>query len=330
MADRTNLPPTLLPPLFLARRRVIIACTNCRKRKIRCLTPEETPVNPCDRCTKKGLKCEYITISNQEADSNKSVASEAEASGRGSSFSSPETFPRMNVANPSGLTSHIHPRVYPSNPPPNHLHGSLPNLQYRQPQDLNPGPGYSASSGYNGAPSSSFPVTLQPNPYLYPSRHFTPMPGYSANPGREQSMGAPYGEHHWERHRRAREGNISEFPEEALYLIGGESTKHSLKMGYATGVTQNDNTLHTYLYYSATSRPRVPFGTSAFGVIISACCEKEGYYLIQQVKVLHSPVTTYFAIHSQVFEKMFRGLIESCIRFGMLDTTTAELHFEIL
>ncbi|KAJ7861451.1 hypothetical protein B0H14DRAFT_3445376 [Mycena olivaceomarginata] len=66
MADYTPVPPAFLPPIFLARRRVIIACAHCRKRKIRCITPEDPPQNPCGRCTKKGLKCEYITMADQK------------------------------------------------------------------------------------------------------------------------------------------------------------------------------------------------------------------------------------------------------------------------
>ncbi|KAF7318679.1 C6 finger domain [Mycena chlorophos] len=58
-------PSAELSALFTTRRRVIIACTNCRKRKIRCMTSEESPVNPCERCEEKGLRCEYVTITDQ-------------------------------------------------------------------------------------------------------------------------------------------------------------------------------------------------------------------------------------------------------------------------
>ncbi|KAJ6570866.1 hypothetical protein DFH09DRAFT_1079848 [Mycena vulgaris] len=40
-------------------RRTIVACSNCRKGKIRCLTTEQPPKNPCARCVKKHLPCEY-------------------------------------------------------------------------------------------------------------------------------------------------------------------------------------------------------------------------------------------------------------------------------
>ncbi|KAJ7054312.1 hypothetical protein C8F01DRAFT_502492 [Mycena amicta] len=44
------------------RTRVAIACRNCRRRKIRCNTSEDPPVNPCQRCRAKGLNCEYIEV----------------------------------------------------------------------------------------------------------------------------------------------------------------------------------------------------------------------------------------------------------------------------
>ncbi|KAJ7068180.1 hypothetical protein C8F01DRAFT_594701 [Mycena amicta] len=44
------------------RRRAMIACTNCRRRKIKCVTTEEPPRHPCERCTKRDLPCEYVAV----------------------------------------------------------------------------------------------------------------------------------------------------------------------------------------------------------------------------------------------------------------------------
>ncbi|KAF5369840.1 hypothetical protein D9758_001137 [Tetrapyrgos nigripes] len=44
------------------RRRAQIACRNCRKRKIRCVTNEEPPHDPCERCTRMSLVCEYVAV----------------------------------------------------------------------------------------------------------------------------------------------------------------------------------------------------------------------------------------------------------------------------
>ncbi|KAF7303972.1 Zn(2)-C6 fungal-type domain-containing protein [Mycena indigotica] len=54
-----------LPSVFTTRRRSIIACTNCRKRKTRCFSTEDFPENPCERCEERGLKCRYTTINDQ-------------------------------------------------------------------------------------------------------------------------------------------------------------------------------------------------------------------------------------------------------------------------
>ncbi|KAJ7604325.1 hypothetical protein FB45DRAFT_957325 [Roridomyces roridus] len=45
------------------RRRAFIACTNCRRRKIKCVTDAET--DPCDRCVRKGLGCEYVLVGDE-------------------------------------------------------------------------------------------------------------------------------------------------------------------------------------------------------------------------------------------------------------------------
>ncbi|KAJ6626177.1 hypothetical protein B0H10DRAFT_1999303 [Mycena sp. CBHHK59/15] len=47
--------PTPTLTVFTKRRRVYIACTNCRRRKIKCMTSKEGPNDPCNRCYKNGL-----------------------------------------------------------------------------------------------------------------------------------------------------------------------------------------------------------------------------------------------------------------------------------
>ncbi|KAJ6571024.1 hypothetical protein DFH09DRAFT_1079992 [Mycena vulgaris] len=48
------------------RSRVYIACIHCRKRKIRCITDEKGPLNPCERCARRGLNCEYLSVGEQD------------------------------------------------------------------------------------------------------------------------------------------------------------------------------------------------------------------------------------------------------------------------
>ncbi|KAJ7598838.1 hypothetical protein C8J56DRAFT_175199 [Mycena floridula] len=51
-------------------RRATIACRNCRKRKIKCETQENPPWNPCERCVRKKLQCEYITVADDPSSAN--------------------------------------------------------------------------------------------------------------------------------------------------------------------------------------------------------------------------------------------------------------------
>ncbi|KAJ7903195.1 hypothetical protein B0H13DRAFT_2335153 [Mycena leptocephala] len=48
------------PGPYVKKRRTIIACSHCRKRKMKCITTEQPPKNPCAYCAKKRLHCEYV------------------------------------------------------------------------------------------------------------------------------------------------------------------------------------------------------------------------------------------------------------------------------
>ncbi|KAJ6452482.1 hypothetical protein C8R45DRAFT_1113037 [Mycena sanguinolenta] len=159
MADYPTTLPPFLSPIFLTRRRVIIACTHCRKRKIRCLTPEDPPQNPCDRCAKKGLKCEYVTIANQrdEASTNKTAPIER----RRQASPSPPAGPRH--ANYSHSSRPIDPH-WGGNAGHDHW------TPHTHAHELNP------SSEYRYHPYRTHPPrTLQPHPYLDLARDLAPI-----------------------------------------------------------------------------------------------------------------------------------------------------------
>ncbi|KAK7050747.1 hypothetical protein R3P38DRAFT_2503291 [Favolaschia claudopus] len=199
MDDSTRLPPSFLPPIFLTRRRVIIACTNCRKRKVRCLTPEDPPSSPCDRCIKKGLKCEYVTISNQrdEASTNKSAPVESESSRshsssppvgahrRGGSQSTRPVDPHwMGDANP-------HARRQPA---PGNLYSNqaFPSASHSQ-------QAYNNNNGQMGGYPSATSAT--PRPYFDPNLTLPPIRRYTSQdilraPVADSSM---YGASQWDR-----------------------------------------------------------------------------------------------------------------------------------
>ncbi|KAJ7096027.1 hypothetical protein C8R43DRAFT_264629 [Mycena crocata] len=52
--------------LFTKRRRAHVACTHCRQRKIKCVTPDENAYTPCSRCTKRGFACSYVSVAAQQ------------------------------------------------------------------------------------------------------------------------------------------------------------------------------------------------------------------------------------------------------------------------
>ncbi|KAJ7662447.1 hypothetical protein B0H17DRAFT_318555 [Mycena rosella] len=58
--------PSQVSPLSPPHRRKPIACSNCRKRKIKC-TPSNPShdLEPCSRCLRRGFRCEYMTVSQQ-------------------------------------------------------------------------------------------------------------------------------------------------------------------------------------------------------------------------------------------------------------------------
>ncbi|KAJ6572432.1 hypothetical protein DFH09DRAFT_1277392 [Mycena vulgaris] len=62
-----QLPPDSATPFFIRPRRTYLACLNCRKQKIKCLTAGED--TPCERCTRRGLECEYKAVSEVQANS---------------------------------------------------------------------------------------------------------------------------------------------------------------------------------------------------------------------------------------------------------------------
>ncbi|KAJ7073314.1 hypothetical protein B0H15DRAFT_957299 [Mycena belliarum] len=64
----TAAPSSLRTPILM-RRRAPIACSKCRKRKIKCepsSSSSDAPDGPCARCLSRGFRCEYISVSEQE------------------------------------------------------------------------------------------------------------------------------------------------------------------------------------------------------------------------------------------------------------------------
>ncbi|KAF8148134.1 hypothetical protein K438DRAFT_1989316 [Mycena galopus ATCC 62051] len=123
-ASRT---PQTDAPYATQRRRTMMACVNCRRRKMRCITTEQPPRNPCARCTKKGLNCEYVSADRDDDSSANQSSSE---------------FPESSA----------HP-ARPPMPPPSRATQSWPN-----PSDFSRGPGTAPPLPYTGPP----PLHMRP------------------------------------------------------------------------------------------------------------------------------------------------------------------------
>ncbi|KAJ7032211.1 hypothetical protein C8F04DRAFT_1185267 [Mycena alexandri] len=106
-------------PLTLIRRRTLIACSNCRRRKLRCIPAEQQPPNgPCTRCLKRGLQCEYV------------------ATTESNSPHTPE-YPSSDIPESQAM-----PR--PSPPDSSYGRGAAPPLPYTLPPPRNNAPRYSS------------------------------------------------------------------------------------------------------------------------------------------------------------------------------------------
>ncbi|KAJ6490510.1 hypothetical protein DFH09DRAFT_1338657 [Mycena vulgaris] len=60
-----NSPPDSTIPWLMPAKRTYLACLNCRGRKIKCISADET--KPCARCAAKSLVCEYMAVSEEQA-----------------------------------------------------------------------------------------------------------------------------------------------------------------------------------------------------------------------------------------------------------------------
>ncbi|KAJ7771301.1 hypothetical protein DFH07DRAFT_953470 [Mycena maculata] len=180
--------PPLHPPArsTAKRRRTIMACTNCRQRKVKCITTEQPPKDPCARCTRNQLTCEYVSMVEQEEYLI-------------SATQTPE-FPNMG---PTPSLTWLPPTMAH-----NGLqgHGMAPRLPYTGPPPAGRRPRYSNQS-ISGVPGG-YPDLSLPDPSQEPAdtRYSNPSaPSHSRSqhsvdlyPGPSQSMDPrSYGSHLW-------------------------------------------------------------------------------------------------------------------------------------
>ncbi|KAJ7469045.1 hypothetical protein FB451DRAFT_1478841 [Mycena latifolia] len=155
-------------PYALRLRRTTRACFNCRKMKIKCRPPDETARTPCERCIRRGLVCEYISVTEREEE----FASDEHAA------------PATSYGSRRGDRS-APPLPYTGPPPigqrPRFAEQPLPDLSLPT-AAAPPPPGEIMYSQYSGSPHPGWTGTVPwPSPpssagatqsnYAYPSAH---------------------------------------------------------------------------------------------------------------------------------------------------------------
>ncbi|KAJ7852357.1 hypothetical protein B0H14DRAFT_2580971 [Mycena olivaceomarginata] len=90
--------------LFMKRRRAYVACSNCRKRKVKCITPSEVDYNPCTRCAQKGLKCEYFASPDDDVSSAPTPPPQIQPSSR---YSEPGWSPQPITPPSAGISEYL-------------------------------------------------------------------------------------------------------------------------------------------------------------------------------------------------------------------------------
>ncbi|KAJ7292054.1 hypothetical protein C8J57DRAFT_1492530 [Mycena rebaudengoi] len=165
--------PQQLPSLTVSTqaRRVVVACSNCRQRRVKCITKEGSPDSPCERCRKKDLVCEYMPVRSPHTPQGRSPGSaNNHPSGNITSRSpAPQNpshygrggYPNMNAANHPQYSGVMIPPAPSANPVPS---GSqfYPNPTYHPFAPTPNNSSYPQTPYYNQNPASYFPSPPAP------------------------------------------------------------------------------------------------------------------------------------------------------------------------
>ncbi|KAJ7355337.1 hypothetical protein DFH08DRAFT_933306 [Mycena albidolilacea] len=181
MSSKTPSQSTLAA--FTQKKRIYVACIPCRKRKIRCVTIDDSPNTPCKRCTEKGLECEYLAVCEER---EKSLFTEGSAYGQrppATPQSSTWNQPSHGHGGSSSTGVYAHNYAQPAAPQSNPYYGQSSASQYSQ----SPGP-------YTNPAPAAYPT--RPRSQQYPSNPSNMYPS-STNPtlprsNYYQSSGVPY------------------------------------------------------------------------------------------------------------------------------------------
>ncbi|KAF8163947.1 hypothetical protein K438DRAFT_1985055 [Mycena galopus ATCC 62051] len=192
-------------PFATQRRRTLMACLNCRRRKMRCITTEQPPTNPCARCTKKGLSCEYAPADRDDDPANQSSSGYPESTAHSARPPMPSDFSRgAGTAPPLPYTG----------PPPSHMRPRYSgNAQYPDLSLSDSGPGQqkppaqyyptrannsTVNQAYNPQAAQAYQYMANYGPPAQPAQYPPGSGGYPANFGGMPYYGdASMPEHGW-------------------------------------------------------------------------------------------------------------------------------------
>ncbi|KAJ7473267.1 hypothetical protein FB451DRAFT_1174918 [Mycena latifolia] len=167
-------PPEQTPASSSARKRIYVACLHCRKRKIKCITASES--EPCERCARRGLECEYLPVSVEQAQQPSPTSGRDGPPARSATpgphmpiswTQSPQTYGGYNAPgagpSPHSSTAYANPSHYN---PMNAMPGSQPFVPSNYGHDYSSRPQYPGAvqhQGYNHAPMASGPSQYPPS-----------------------------------------------------------------------------------------------------------------------------------------------------------------------
>ncbi|KIM46277.1 hypothetical protein M413DRAFT_310084 [Hebeloma cylindrosporum] len=169
-SNNMSLPTKANPPPKDVRR-VPMACTNCRQKKLRCRKQDEMQ-RECVRCIQGGIPCEFLPVNPSP----------------NASHNDPQTFlqpPQLGFPSPSP-TGRIHSGYYPTQPNNLPLTAPNPNIDpslMPGPQGVVPNPGnYPSSRPFFHPIGPSNPSSVVPSAPLPPQSHGH-QGSYHPNPG---------------------------------------------------------------------------------------------------------------------------------------------------
>jgi hypothetical protein len=178
-------------------------CGTQTNQHIQCRTPEDPPLNPCDRCAKKGLKCEYITIANQRDESSTSRSAPLQAESRHTtSVSAPASRRRSFASAPRTVDTWTGTSGRDRSATQSVLPELGPSSQHRSTPYRTQSAGHTADQYSRAYPAASFPAsgTTQAHPYLDPARNFLSRRTHSHDGQAPVTDRAFYGAPQWARH----------------------------------------------------------------------------------------------------------------------------------